>query len=817
MKHLTIIIILLCFPLILSAQNVTIKAVNQPASVVFRSIIEQTGKNFVYSSDLLKDMKITIEADKKPLNKVLNEIFKSTDIEYKIKGNNVILKKRKEKKRSDKRKQPSRPTITTSVTPIDTVKMLEEIVVVSRLESPAVTTAEIGAKKITAEEVSNIPTILGEPDVIKAMQLQPGISDGTEGLSGMHVHGGNSDENLVSLDNVPLYQVNHFAGLISAFNPDIIRYIDFFKTSIPAKYDGRLSSFMDVRLQNGSLDGHHGMARIGLTSGSFNISGPIGKKTTYLVGVRCPWYAVVSIPILAIINSDQEEKTRANYNFLDINAKVNHRFSSKMTGFLSVYYGNDLLRTGYEGKYSYSSFDGPVTTSYEKETFDFNWGNFVAQVGLNYRIHSSLTAEFNAAYTRYFANMKHHDTYKDYEDESDYTTNTLNQSDNNINDWIFRGDFDWLHTDASHIRFGANYIRHSFLPERTKKEYLINDEMILSKDSVSTYGANEFNAYIEDDWTISERLRTNIGIHTSLFYIDGKTHSGISPRLSLSYRINDNLSVKGAYSRTVQYVHQLTNSYLSLPTDQWIPITGKFKPQTADKVAVGGYWQSDNGIYTISLEAYYKKMHNLVEYRDEYYLHPPLELWDTRLTSGKGSAKGIDFMVEKTAGKFTGRISYSLAWADRQFKEKNGGHPYPAKFDNRHTINVIVNWNVSKKVTFNATWIGHSGNRFTLLPQVWEEPNFGLSTYNTSDAPLKAHINNYQLPFYHRLDLACIVRNKRGYWTFSFYNAYNYVNTVAVIRGSSKESIWNPPYWKPVFQKVKLLPIIPSISYTWKF
>ncbi|MDE6795692.1 MAG: STN domain-containing protein, partial [Muribaculaceae bacterium] len=203
MKHLTIIIILLCFPLILSAQNVTIKAVNQPAPVVFRTIIEQTGKNFVYSSDLLKDMKITVSANKQPLKKVLSEIFKDTDIEYKIKGNNVVLKKRKVKQKSDKRTQPPRPTITTSVTPIDTVKMLEEIVVMSRLESPVVTTAEIGARKITAEEVSNIPTMLGEPDVIKAMQLQPGVSADAEGLSGMHVHGGNSDENLILLDNVP--------------------------------------------------------------------------------------------------------------------------------------------------------------------------------------------------------------------------------------------------------------------------------------------------------------------------------------------------------------------------------------------------------------------------------------------------------------------------------------------------------------------------------------------------------------------------------------------------------------------------------------
>ncbi|MDE6794897.1 MAG: TonB-dependent receptor plug domain-containing protein, partial [Muribaculaceae bacterium] len=662
-----------------------------------------------------------------------------------------------------------------------------------------------------------IPTMLGEPDVIKAMQLQPGVSAGAEGLSGMHVHGGNSDENLILLDNVPLYQVNHFAGLFSAFNTDIIRYIDFFKTSVPAKYDGRLSSIMDVRLQNGSHDGHHGSARLGLTSGAFNISGPIGKKTTYLVGVRCPWYSVISIPILAIVNSKQEEKTRLNYNFIDFNAKVTHRFSSKMTGFFSAYYGSDLLKSGYEGTYSIGYPGENNSTSYEKEKFDLNWGNFVVQAGLNYRIRRDLTGEFNIAYTHFFTNMRHNDLAKEYEDKESTdkvvnTTQIIDRTDNNINDWIFRGDFDWTPSETSRIRFGANYTRHSFLPGYAKKKYIINDEEILLTDSVSRYGANEFNAYIEDDWSIFERLHTNIGLHTSLFYIDGKTHGGISPRLSLSYRINDNLSVKGAYSHTLQYVHQLTTSYLSLPTDQWIPITGKFKPETADKVAIGGYWQSNNSIYIISLEAYYKKMHNLVEYRDEYYLYPPMELWHTRLISGKGSAKGIDISVEKTAGKFTGRVSYSLAWADRQFKEKNGGQPYPATFDNRHTINIAINWNVSKKVTLNATWIGHSGNRFTLLPQVWEGPDFGETNW-FDQIPLKAPINNYQLPFYHRLDLACNVRNKRGFWTFSFYNAYNHLNTVAIIRGSKDDFGIS----KPVFQKVKLLPIIPSISYTWQF
>lgn len=278
MKRYVIIILFSVFATIsMVAQNVTIRAVNQPASAVFRTLVEQTGRNFVYASDLLADMKVSVNAKNKPLKKVLDEIFKGTDIEYKIKGNNVILKRKSSKaKPINVNEKPKMDTSIDIASPDINSTMLDEVVVVSRLEAPAVETAEIGAKKITAEEVRNTPALLGEADVIKALQMQPGVTEGTEGMAGMYVHGGNADENLYMLDNVPLYQVNHFAGLFSAFNTDIIRYIDFFKSSMPAKYDGRLSSFMDVRLQNGGTDGHHGSARLGLTSGAFNISGPIG-------------------------------------------------------------------------------------------------------------------------------------------------------------------------------------------------------------------------------------------------------------------------------------------------------------------------------------------------------------------------------------------------------------------------------------------------------------------------------------------------------------------------------------------------------------
>lgn len=816
MKHIIFIALLLFCHISIFAQNVTISVTEQPAPIVFRSIVEQTGKNFVYSSNLLKDMKITVKADNKPLKKVLAEIFNKTDIEYQIKGDNVILKR---KKRQPKRllavSQPTSP-IKIKAPSLDTVTFLEELVVVSRLENPVLETSEMGARKITAEDVRKIPSLFGENDVIKAIQMQPGVTDGTEGLAEMHVHGGNYDENLFMLDNVPLYQVNHFAGLFSAFNNDIIRYIDFFKTSVPAKYDGRLSSFMDVRLLNGHPQGHHGSARLGLTSGAFNIYGPIGKKTSYLVGLRRSWFDVLTIPIISIINSKTEdEKTRFRYAFMDFNAKVNHHFSDNITGFVSAYYGHDILKTGSE------DLNENTTGWYERDHYNFNWGNLLIQSGMNWRLNQNLTAEFNAAFTRYFTGMEHNDLYRERDGELILETHNITKTHNNISDWIFRGDFIWQPAENSGVRFGANYIRHIFLPERIEKTFRFNSEISSISDSTSSYGGNEFNAYIEDDWRISKSLRANAGLHGSLFYLDGKTHVNLSPRLSLSWKINDDIALKGAYSHTVQYVHQLSMSYLSLPTDQWIPITGKFKPQTADKVALGAYWSSSNGDYQASMETYYKRMHNLVEYRDEYYLIPPLDYWTSRLTTGKGTAKGIDLMFEKKTGKFTGHIAYSLAWADRQFNDKNGGHPFPARFDNRHTIKIAANWNVSRKVTLSAAWTGHSGNHYTFMPQMWDSPDFGGQNF-TDEVPLKTPVNNYQLPFYHRLDLSCNVRNKRGFWTFSLYNAYNHMNTVGIVRGSKATVAMTPEgyyvwEYKPVFQKIKLLPIIPSVSYNWEF
>lgn len=804
--RLRVLFILLCVSAVCAAKNVTIRAVNQPAAEVFRSIVEQTGKNFVYSSDLLTNMRVTVNVNDKSLKYTLSAIFDVTNIEYKIKGKNIILKRRPKPKAKRKAPKPepkvSAPTIPTEVDVEPTT--LKEVVVVSRLEAPAVETAEIGAKKLTAQEILSTPTLFGESDVIKALMMQPGVTESTEAMAGMNVHGGNADENLYMLDNVPLYQVNHFGGLFSAFNVETIKYIDFFKSSIPAKYDGRLSSYLDVRTKNGSQSGHHGTVRVGLTSGAFNIDGPIGKKTTYSVALRNSWFDLLTVPILAIGNAANDDKIRFRYSFCDLNGKVTHRFSSNASGFLSVYFGNDNFIAG-------SKYGNKKEDDYENTKINMNWGNIVAQAGFNYRLSPQMSAEFTAAYTRFFSSINNKNHYIDRIGNSKEELKSKEKSSNNINDCIFRGDFDWNPNDSHYVRFGAGYTLHSFQPGHNYSRYDNGTAKVTLRDTTRSLIANEANLYIEDDFLMSDHFRMNAGIHASLFNIKGKTHFGIGPRLSVSYRPTDNWAVKAAYSRTNQYVHQLCQTYMSLPTDRWVPITGELKPATADKVALGGYWQSSDGMFAVSIEGYYKWMRNLVDYRDEYYLYSVEDAWSSRLCNGKGSAKGVDIKFEKVSGRLTGHISYSLAWADRTFPEKNGGRTFPARFDQRHTINIMLNWNINDKVSLNAAWTGHSGNRFTLLPQVWESPDFISLPYNDGDNdPLKEQINNYRLPFYHRLDLSCTVRNKRGYWSFGLYNAYCHLNTVAIRRTYNRKGI-------PVFQKVKFLPIIPSISYTWQF
>ncbi|MDE6680897.1 MAG: TonB-dependent receptor, partial [Muribaculaceae bacterium] len=332
------------------------------------------------------------------------------------------------------------------------------------------------------------------------------------------------------------------------------------------------------------------------------------------------------------------------------------------------------------------------------------------------------------------------------------------------------------------------------------------------------YAANEFNLYAGDDISLFDKLRVEAGAHFSLYHIEGKTFTHLSPRISARLSIVPGMAVKAAYDNTVQYVHQLVQGTISLPSDQWVPVTANWKPQTADKVSAGIYWSAGYR-WTLSAEGYWKWMRNILEYKDDFYLSMITDGWDTNITSGSGRARGIDFKAVFDAGPITTQASYSLLWADRKFAEKNSGQRYPAMFDNRHKINLMFNWHINDRWDLNATWTGMSGNRITLSTMNWEDPGLGPWHF---DMTMPESLNNYRLPFYHRLDLGAVRRTQRGHWTFSLYNAYCNMNVIGVVRSTSDEGEFvevRPGVitssYKNVFKYLRLLPIIPSISYTW--
>lgn len=875
MKRFIFLFAAIAIVAVTSYANITLHVSNRPAESVFAEIMRQSGSNFVYSSDLLKGLKVSVNADKQSLRKVLDDMFMGSDIAWKHKGNNIMLYKKVKKPtenviisgfvRESGTEEPlagvaiyspesktgtstnalgyysltlptgdislrfSYPTFSPKTIELkeqtknrienvlleEAGQQLEEVIVYgSTNQSLSMDASAIGALNVSKNAIVNTPVLFGESDIIKTLQLEPGVSAGVEGMAGMYVHGGNTDENQYMLDNIPLYQVNHFGGLFSAFNTEAIRNVDFYKSSFPARYDGRLSSYMDVRTKDGSMESHHGSVKLGLTSGAFNIDGPIRKgKTSYSVALRRSWYDVLTIPLFALYSSfTKDEKVSLGYAFTDLNLKVNNRFSERSSAHIMAYYGEDYLRVS-------------ETWDKNKENSDFDeykthlrWGNLVVSGDWNYMFSPKLFGEFTAAYTRYASRLTHAQNYGINVDGkvASYTENKM-RSDNNINDWILKADFNWNPRGNHHFDFGGGFTRHSFLPGRTVRNIISDTISLEARDFVNSYTANEMNLYLSGDWTPFDNFRVNYGVHYSLFNIKGRTHQNLSPRLSMRWTPATNWAVKAGYSRTVQYVHQIMQSSISLPTDQWVPIVEAQKPQTADKIAAGVYY-SKPGVISFSVEGYWKWMKHLLEYVDEYYLMPPNTDWNDKLTMGKGTSKGIDFKVSKEFGKISGHISYSLLWADRCYPDRNHGRPFPARFDNRHKINVMLNWKISDKWEMSGSWTGMSGNRYTLVTQLWEDPGLGPWHY---DMLLETDINNYRLPFYHRMDIAFKRNTKHGYWTFSLYNAYCNMNTIAVRRDYRDGYYFVPNsgsiVLKPAFQKIKLIPTIPSVSYTWLF
>lgn len=867
----------------------------QKASVreILDEIQKQTGVTFSYESSLLSGLqKTTFRADDEALTDCLTRLFANLPVVYKMTGNVVVLK-RKPKQVTvsgfvrDKRSAesligasvyeahsrvgtasnnfgffsltlpPGDITIRSSYIGYtshqhilnglerDTVltielepsASLEEVVITGQSnDKQSVLSTQMGALEINQQTIRSTPVMFGEADIIKTLQLTPGVSAGTEGTAGMYVRGGNVDENLFLIDGNPVYQINHIGGIFSAFNPEAISGMDFFKSGFPSRYGGRLSSVVDVHTKEGNMKEYHGSASIGLISGNLNFEGPIIKdRTSFNIGLRRTWLDVLSAPAVAIANKITKKdgtRLRARYAFHDLNLKVNYIFNDRSRMYLSLYNGNDVLKGG--------STDFPDQDSDNNYNYDsdlsLRWGNIMATAGWTYVFNNRLFGKVSGVFTRYHSRLRNteHDVVGNEGDEDYSDSFRENETNTGITDFGLRTSFDYLPASAHHIRFGGDYLVHRFHPEYNRSvAYEKNEETSVEigrEFANDLLWGHEAGVYAEDDWTLSSAVRLNAGLRFSLFNVQGKTYTGLEPRVSLRWLLDDNLSFKASYSRMNQYVHLISNSFISLPTDAWMPVTRKLKPLISDQVSAGFYYNL-NKEYNFSVEGYYKTLDNLLEYRDGHTFTPSFVNWEDKLTAGEGSSYGAEFMVRKETGRTTGWVGYGLSWSDRQFDELNQGARYPARFDNRHKLNIVVMHKISPKVELSAAWSYASGNHVTLSLENYYENGTGSPTNNDNrymDASESIDYyegrNNYQLPAYHRLDLGIKIyrpkkKGRMGIWTVSIYNVYSRMNPFMIYKSDKTVPDPGSSYGKnvPVFKTIGIMPIIPSISYTYKF
>ncbi|MBP5548269.1 MAG: TonB-dependent receptor [Bacteroidales bacterium] len=672
---------------------------------------------------------------------------------------------------------------------------------------------------VPLEHIKSVPVLFGETDVLKALQLLPGVQSGTEGMSGIYVRGGGPDQNLFLLDGVPLYNVNHLGGFFSAFNADAIKGVTLYKGSFPAHFGGRLSSVLDITTNDGNDKRLHGNATIGAIAAKVNLEGPLWKdKTTFNVSFRRTYFDILMQPmIMSLAAMENMGRTNLGYYFYDLNAKVTHRFSDRSRLIGSWYSGDDKIYARMKYTYTYD-----YSTSEEIMKLGYNWGNLVGSLRWNYELTPKLFMNLTGAYTRY-----RNDVSVGIEENEYYYTNMDYYKaemtyKSGIRDITAKVDFDY-HPNPDHmVKFGGNYVYHIFQPDVTGTKYEENYSGTTNVfDTVigeSKVFANEISAFIEDDWTISDAFKVNGGVNLTGFAVQGKFYPSPQPRLSGRWMLSDDLSIKAGYSYMTQYMHQLSNSSISLPTDLWVPVTKRIEPMKAHQVAAGVFY-TWSGIADFSMEAYYKKMKNMLEYKDGASFLGTSTGWEDKVYMGDGWSYGLELLAQRTIGNITGWIGYTWSRTMRQFDREgqmiNNGEPFPAKYDRRHDLSIMVSYKPNKRFDCSATWVLSSGNTGTLAMQEYYDPTTGQTIYYIESR------NNFRMPAYHRLDVGVNFHKEKKHgvstWSLSVYNLYNRKNPFMVYEKNNMHSVINGVHYNSSLVQLSLFPIIPSVSYSFKF
>jgi hypothetical protein len=719
---------------------------------------------------------------------------------------------------------------------------LQEITVTGHQKITGVQSTQMSAVEVPIAQIKTVPTLFGEADLIKALQLLPGVQAGSEGSTGMYVRGGGPDENLFLLDGIPVYNINHMAGFFSVFNPDAVKNVTLYKGNFPARFGGRLSSVIDVRMNDGNNKEIRGNLSVGIISSKLNIEGPLfSEKTTFNFSARRTYFDILAQPILAAVAKSEsgdgyDGSLSAGYYFYDLNGKISHKFSDNDRLYLSVYMGDDAIYAKFRSRYR----ETDQLKSTENVKLDWDWGNIVSSARWNHVINNRLFMNSTLAYTRYRFNLYVGSRYEETRKSppSNTYTDFMVGYKSGIEDYTAKVDFDYAPHPDHDVKFGANYTYHTFRPGvsvarneiKFDNEIIKTDTMIGDKDVFS----HETMAYAEDNISLGYALKLNIGLHYSLFNVQQETYHSLQPRVSMRWLLNDRLSVKAGYASMSQYVHLLSNSSVSLPTDLWVPVTKRIEPMRSHQYSAGVFYNYRD-LIDFSVEGYYKSMHNLIEYRDGATFLGSNTGWEDKVAMGEGWAYGLELLAQKSFGKTTGWIGYTWAKAERKFdrpgQEINYGRVFPAKYDRRHDFSLVVSHKFSETFDLSGTWVISSGNTGTLALQQFEGTAVpGDDYYWTSDLNHISSRNNYRFNPYHRMDIGMNFHKQKQNgvrtWNISFYNLYNNNNPFMVYPSETWEPVpstnpQNTGYTeytsRKVFKQISIFPVMPSLTYSYKW
>lgn len=665
-------------------------------------------------------------------------------------------------------------------------------------------TSQMGRINIPVSQIQSLPKFFGESDVLKALQTLPGVQQGSEGTSTLLVRGGSADQNLILLDGAPLYNPAHLLGIFSAFNTYALKNVELYKGAFPARYGGRLSSVIDIAMKDGDLHKIHGAFSLGVLASQLTVEGPIKKgKTSFIVSGRRTYHDLYAAPILK--NSDQEVKKFALY-FYDVNAKIHHRFSEKDHLYLSGYMGGDKARVKTRNEYGTDGdYDGTDT--------DLRWGNITGTLRWSHIFSPWLFVNSTLTTTRYrFAT--------DLASESKFGGQISNYTlgiSSGIVDYSGRTEFDYQPNTRHSIKTGLAYTLHTFNPGSNYYRESYNTNPISSVSIDNKVNGSELDLYAEDDWEISSKLKANIGLHGSAFLVQDTRYFSLQPRISARYLLPGDWALKAAYARMTEYMHLLASNSLSLPTDLWVPATANVKPQQSDQVSLGIARSIWNNAFEFSVETYYKKLDNILEYREGSSYLLAGNSWEDKVAAGKGSAYGAEFFLQKKAGKLTGWVGYTLAWANRTLPDINNGKTFPYKYDRRHTLNLVAVYKWKHGIELSGTFLYQSPTPFTLTTMEYEsvhQPGPD-DPYNTYTVPYVSSRNNIRIQSTHRLDVSIsFIKEKRNgnirTWNISVYNVYNHKNLFFYEADRYEGD-------QVVIKGYSIMPILPSISYSLKF